>query len=61
MLSDRVFSKRILFCVKEVMRLKHLTVGALRGSYGLTSSTLYNWFNGFVTPPAVEARKGLVD
>lgn len=55
MLSDRVFSKRILSCVREVMGLKHLTVGALRGSYGLTSSTLYNWLNGFAIPPAEQS------
>lgn len=55
MYSDRVFSRRILAATEEVMRLKHLTVGQLRNSYGITSSTLYNWFNGFVTPPAEQS------
>lgn len=55
MYSDKVFSRRILAVAEEVMRLKHLTIGHLRGSYGTTSSTLYNWFNGFVTPPAEQS------
>lgn len=50
MYSDKVLSRRLIVIIRQVMKLKGLTVSHVAATYGQTSTTLYNWFNGFSVP-----------
>lgn len=50
MYSDKVLSRRLVVVVQQVMEIKGLTISHVASTYGQTSTTLYNWINGYATP-----------
>lgn len=50
MYSDKVLSRRLVVVVQQVMKMKGLTISHVASVYGQTSTTLYNWINGYATP-----------
>lgn len=50
MYSDKVFARRLVVVVQQVMKMKGLTISHVASVYGQTSTTLYNWINGYATP-----------
>lgn len=50
MYSDKVLARRLVVVVQQVMKMKGLTISHVASVYGQTSTTLYNWINGYATP-----------
>lgn len=50
MYSDKVLSRRLVVVIRQVIELKGLTISHVASIYGQTSTTLYNWINGYATP-----------
>lgn len=50
MYSDKVLARRLVVVTQQVMKMKGLTISHVASVYGQTSTTLYNWINGYATP-----------